>query len=62
MTEQEKNWVIYSLPARRSPELEANLSCLQDCVQTDPIFRRDWKALAKLRARADDPSVAIACC
>ena len=62
VTEQEKNWIIYSLPAKRARELEANLNCLQDCAQTDPVFRRDLKALAKLRARRDDPSVAIACC
>jgi ArsR family transcriptional regulator len=61
-TEQEKNWVIYSLPAKRARELEANLKCLQDCVQTDPIFKRDLKALGKLRAKRDDPSVAVACC
>ena len=60
-TKQEKNWVIYSLPARRSPELEANLKCLQDCVQNDPQFKRDLRGLAKLRQR-EDPSVAVACC
>ena len=60
-TSQEKNWVIYSLPERQPRELEANLKCLQDCVQSDAIFRRDLKALAQLRGR-DDPSVAVACC
>jgi ArsR family transcriptional regulator len=60
-TSQEKNWVIYALPKRRSPELAANLKCLQDCVGSDAIFRRDLKALAALRKR-DDPSVAVACC
>ena len=61
-TKQEKNWVIYSLPEKRSRELEANLKCLQDCVQTDAVFKRDLRALAKLRARRDEPSVAVACC
>src|SRR5947209_17446182 len=61
-TEQEKNWVIYSLPKRRAPELEANLKCLQDCVQTDAVFKRDLKALKKLTSKRDDPSVAAACC
>ena len=61
-TKQEKNWVIYSLPEKRSRELEANLKCLQDCVQTDPLFKRDLRALTKLRAKRDEPSVAIACC
>ena len=61
-TKQEKNWVIYSLPERRGRELEANLKCLQDCVQSDPVFKSDRRALTKLRAKGDDPSVAVACC
>ena len=61
-TTPEKNWVIYSLAQQRAPELEANLKCLQDCVQTDPLFKRDLKALKKLRARSDEASVAAACC
>jgi ArsR family transcriptional regulator, arsenate/arsenite/antimonite-responsive transcriptional repressor len=61
-TSQEKNWIIYSLPEKPDRELQANLKCLQDCVQTEPVFRRDLKALAKLRARSDEPSVAVACC
>src|SRR3954452_15680751 len=60
--EQEKNWVIYSLPNKRARELEANLKCLQDCAQTDSVFKRDLKALNKLRGRRDEPSVAAACC
>src|SRR5271170_3803545 len=33
MTESSRcrNWMIYRLPQKRSPELEANLRCLQDC-------------------------------
>ncbi|MGC3990702.1 MAG: metalloregulator ArsR/SmtB family transcription factor [Chthoniobacteraceae bacterium] len=46
------NWMIYSLPARRSPELEANLKCLQDCAQTDPRFRADLRRLAKMKAES----------
>ncbi len=60
--EPEKNWMIYSLPARRAPELAANLKCLQACAQTDPVFKRDRSALAKLRKKTTDPSVAAACC
>lgn len=62
LAEREGNWMIYSLPKKRDAELEANLKCLQDCVQTEPTFKRDLKALTKLRAKRDDPSVAIACC
>jgi ArsR family transcriptional regulator len=62
VTEREQNWVIYSLPEKRDAELAANLKCLQDCVQTDAVFKRDLKALTKLRARRDERSVALACC
>ncbi len=47
-TERSGNWIIYSLPARRAAELEANLKCLQDCAQGDPQFRRDLEKLATL--------------
>ncbi len=46
---REANWMIYSLPARPSRELKANLACLQDCAQEDPAFRRDAERLRKAR-------------
>ncbi len=54
VAERDQNWMIYSLPPRRSAELDKNLKCLQDCVQTDPLFRRDLKALTKLRSTCCD--------
>ncbi|MBS0630747.1 MAG: winged helix-turn-helix transcriptional regulator [Verrucomicrobia bacterium] len=45
---KEANWVIYRLPAKRSRELTANLACLQDCAQEDPVFRKDAARRAKL--------------
>jgi ArsR family transcriptional regulator len=54
--ERQQNWMIYSLPRKRSAELEANLKCLQDCVQSDPVLRRDLKALAKLRSTTCEPA------
>ncbi len=60
-TKQEKNWVIYSLPEKRGRELETNLKCLQDCASGDAEFKRDLRALARLRQRGE-PSVAVACC
>ena len=42
-------WRIYSLPLEPSPDLEANLKCLQDCAPTDKRFRADLKALEKVR-------------
>lgn len=49
VAEREQNWMIYSLPKSPAAELENNLKCLQDCVQTEPVFKRDLKALVKLR-------------
>ena len=46
--ERYQHWMIYSLPSSPSPELEANLKCLQDCVQTEPFFKKDRAKLKKL--------------
>lgn len=54
VAEREQNWMIYSLPTKRDAELDKNLKCLQDCVQTDPVFKRDLRGLAKLRANCCD--------
>lgn len=54
-TEREQNWIIYSFPPQRSAELERNLKCLQDCVQTDPVFKGDLQKLAKLQKRCCEP-------
>ena len=62
VAEREQNWMIYSLPKKRAAELEANLKCLQDCVQTDPVFKRDLRSLAKLRRTCDAPSGALIGC
>jgi len=43
-----KQWMIYSLPASPSPELDRQLSCLQDCVQTEPVFCADLRRLKAL--------------
>ncbi len=48
-----RNWMIYSLPPRRGPELEANLRCLQDCVGTERVFKKDLRQLAKLKTDCD---------
>ncbi len=52
---REQNWMIYSLPKRRATELEQNLKCLQDCVQSDAVFKRDLKKLARLRQGCCEP-------
>jgi ArsR family transcriptional regulator len=54
-TKREQNWVIYSLPRQRSNELERNLKCLQDCVQTDGAFKRDMEKLSELAKNCCEP-------
>ncbi|HEU5081090.1 MAG TPA: metalloregulator ArsR/SmtB family transcription factor [Opitutaceae bacterium] len=43
------NLMIYRLPKKRSPQLKANLACLQDCVREEKIFHEDAIRLAKVR-------------
>lgn len=38
---REGTWMIYSLPAKRPRELEANLACLQDCASEEKLIKRD---------------------
>ena len=42
-------WMIYQLPPKPSPELDRQLRCLQDCVQSHPIFRDDLQRLKKIK-------------
>ena len=51
--ERDQNWMVYSLSKKRAAELETNLKCLQDCVQSDAVFARD---------QALDPVGAILAC
>ena len=59
-TRQRKNWVIYSLPATRTAELENNLRCLRECVQKDLEFRADARRLKALRGRCCEPEEVFA--
>src|SRR5260221_12868074 len=45
-----QNWMIYSLPKKRTRELDTNLRCLRACAGTDPLFKRDLRGLSNLRA------------
>jgi ArsR family transcriptional regulator len=47
------NWMIYSLPKKLPQNLEAHLRCLQDCVQTEPIFKNDLSALKRVKSDCD---------
>lgn len=57
-----QNWMIYSLPKKPSRELEMNLKCLQDCVQTEPAFKKDLRALRAMKPEVEWIEVTIACC
>ncbi len=59
--EREGNWMVYSLPAKPSAELAANLACLQDCGREEPVFRRDLERLRKLAPRLAGGPAACAC-
>jgi ArsR family transcriptional regulator, arsenate/arsenite/antimonite-responsive transcriptional repressor len=43
-----EQWMIYSLPTSPGRELDLQLRCLQDCVQTEPVFREDLRRLKAL--------------
>jgi DNA-binding transcriptional ArsR family regulator len=60
LSRRNANWMVYRLPVKQSPELIANLKCLQDGQTTEPVFVRDHRRLQKL-LREDD-RLQIACC
>jgi ArsR family transcriptional regulator len=62
VAEREQNWMIYSLPKKRDAELDANMKCLQECAQTDPIFKRDLRRLAKVSSKIEAPAGVLVCC
>jgi len=49
MARRHQQWVIYRLPEAAPAELDLQLRCLQDCVQSYPAFREDLKRLEKIR-------------
>ena len=57
--ERDQNWMVYSLPGKPAPELESNLKCLQDCIQSDPLFARDLRKLASIRKSCCEPRTAF---
>ena len=46
-------WMIYHLPKTVTAELDLQLGCLQDCVQSHPVFREDLKRLKKVRCECE---------
>jgi ArsR family transcriptional regulator len=51
--QRHEQWVIYRLPAQRPKELHLQLKCLQDCVQSYPVFRADLKRLKQRSCECD---------
>ena len=48
VAKRHEKWMIYRLPEKPPAELELQLRCLQDCVQSHPIFREDLRRLSKM--------------
>jgi ArsR family transcriptional regulator len=57
-----RNWMIYSLPAKPSRELNANLACLQDCASTHPVFKQDLRRRRAMGAKLAWLNDAEGCC
>src|SRR3954451_23649487 len=54
-TRREANWMIYSLPAEASPELTANMKCLQDCCRENRVFKSDLRRMSDALAKDAGP-------
>jgi len=54
-THRDGAWIIYSLPTKPSPELTANLKCLQDCCREKPVFKADLRRMKNSLARCASP-------
>jgi len=44
-----QNWMIYSLAVPRPVALDVHLKCLQDALQNEAVFKKDFEKLEKLR-------------
>jgi len=53
VAQRHEKWMIYRLPEKRSEELDLQLRCLQDCVQSNPVFREDLKRLKQFHAESE---------
>ena len=54
-TQREGAWIVYSLPAKPSPELTANMKCLQDCCRESAVFTADLRRMTKALANCAGP-------
>ena len=51
--QRHEKWMIYQLPKKVPAELDLQLRCLQDCVQSNPIYREDLRRLKKVRCECE---------
>jgi ArsR family transcriptional regulator len=51
--QRHEKWMIYRLPEISPDELKLQLRCLQDCVQSHPVFRADLRRFKKLRCECE---------
>ena len=51
--QRHEKWMIYRLPEKAPAELDLQLRCLQDCVQSHPVFREDLKRRSKMRCECE---------
>jgi ArsR family transcriptional regulator len=49
VAQRHEKWMIYHLPEKLPTELDLQLRCLQDCVQSSPIFREDLRRRQRTR-------------
>jgi ArsR family transcriptional regulator len=49
VAQRHEKWMIYRLPDKAPAELDLQLRCLQDCVQSHPVFREDLRRLQKIQ-------------
>jgi ArsR family transcriptional regulator len=54
-TQREGAWIVYSLPAAPTPELTANMKCLQDCCREKSVFKSDMRRMKGSLARCSSP-------
>jgi ArsR family transcriptional regulator len=53
--ERVQTWKVYRLIHSGNRNLQLNLKCLSECVQTDPIFSADLLRLRKALKKSDSP-------
>jgi len=61
-TRRHGKWIIYSVANDATAELDLQLRCLQDCVQSNPLFRQDLSRLNEIRCECEWVEQVTRCC